>query len=593
MTTQKAKTTQNTYRKRTGQANRSHPVKLGGETKSKRQPNSNAVRFIAFGGLEEIGRNMMVLEYRDDVIVVDAGLQFPEEDTPGIDYIIPNTSYLELKKRKIRGLIITHGHYDHIGAIPYVLEQIGNPTIYATELAKEIIMKRQSDFPNAPKPNFHIIKGGDKLKFSDNFSVEIFSVEHSIPEGFGLIFNTPVGKIVHPGEFKFDYGNDGKPKGLGVWENIGKQGIHTLMLDITNSSVPGWSVSERVVERELEKIFKSAEGRIIVGTFSSLLDRIAEIIKIGEKLGRVVMLSGYSLKSNVEIARRLGLIKVKKGTIVPVEEIRNYKDDKILILSTGAQGEEKASLMRIISGGHRQVKVKKTDTFVFSSSVIPGNERSIQNLKDNLARQGAHIYDYKMLDIHSSGHAPQEELKKVMELVNPKHFLPIHGNFFMRWQNAQLAKEAIGLANEKIVLADNGLVVEIAKDGIGVTGEEIPASYVLVDGLGVGDVGEVVLRDRRTLADGGMVVIIAVINKKTGQVLKNPDIISRGFVYLRDNQDLLTAVRNKIRNIIKRTSNRRSADPDYIKALIRDQIGEFLFKKTQRRPMILPVIIEL
>ncbi len=553
----------------------------------------DVIRFVALGGLEEIGRNMMFLEYQDEIIIIDAGLQFPEEETPGIDYIIPNVSYLETKKKNIKGMIITHGHYDHIGAIPYLLDKLGNPLIYTTSLTKEIIMRRQEDFPNSPKPNFKLVNGKEKHKLSENFTIEFFDVVHNIPEGVGMIIQTPIGKIVHPGEFKFDYDNEGKPKALENWEWVGKQGIHTLMLDSTGAETPGWSLSERTVEKELEKIFKAAEGRIILSTFASLLDRLTEIIKIAERLDRKIAISGFSMKTNIQIAQNLGFLKVDKGTIIPLEAISRHKDNKLLILSTGAQGEPNASLMRIANGEHPHVRIKKNDTVILSSSIVPGNERSVQNLKDNLARQGAIIFHYKMLDIHSSGHAPQEELKTVMKFVKPKFFLPIHGYYFMRWRNAQLAQEVLELKPEETILADNGLVVELKKDSIKLTKEEIPAYYVMVDGLGVGDVGEVVLRDRRTLAQEGMVVIIASLSKQNGRILKNPDIISRGFIYLKENQELLNEIRRKIRGIVSRIPNCQPLDSDYLKSLIRDQIGQFLYNKTKRRPMILPVVIEV
>ena len=551
------------------------------------------VRFCALGGLEEIGRNMMFLEYKDEILIIDMGLQFPEEETPGIDYIIPNTTYLEMKKEKIKGVVITHGHYDHIGAIPYLLERLGNPKIYTAELTKEIIENRQNEFPNTPKLIFDIVKPGESRQISEHFKLDFFSVEHNIPEGLAFIIHTPIGKVVHPGEFKFDYDEDGNPKGMDIWENIGKEKIHTLMLDSTAVEVPGWSVSERVVENELEKLFKKAEGRTIISTFSSLIDRIAKIVKIAEKLGKVVAVSGYSMKSNLEIAKRLGYIKTKKGVIISLQDIKKYDDKKVIILSTGAQGEKNASLTRIASGEHKYIQIRKTDTVILSSSVVPGNERSVQGLKDNLTRQGATVYHHKMLDIHSSGHAPQEELKTVMKKVNPRFFLPIHGYYFMRQRNAKLAQEIIGLEPEKTVLADNGSIVNFYKDSIELTGEQIPASYVLVDGLGVGDVGEIVLRDRRALAEEGMVVLITTISRNNSKVLKNPDIISRGFVYLRDNQDLLSDIRRKVRGIISRIPNRQSLDVDYIKTLIRDQIGSYLYTRTKRRPMILPVIIEV
>ena len=551
------------------------------------------MRFAALGGLEEIGRNMMFFEYGDEIIIIDAGLQFPEEATPGIDYIIPNVSYLEERKEKIKALIITHGHYDHIGAIPYIMGKLGNPVIYATSITKEIIAKRQEEFVNAPKLNFEIIKSGETHQLSKNFKAEFFGVTHNIPEGVGMVLDTPVGKIVHPGEFKFDYDTDGKPRGLEVWEKIGKQKIHTLFLDSTGAEEPGYSISERVVEQELEKLFKKAGGRIILATFSSLLDRIAEIIKIAEKLNKKVAISGSSMKTNVQIARNLGFMKIKKETIISLEEIHKYPDDKLLLLCTGAQGEPNASLMKIANGEHRYIQIKKGDTLILSSSIVPGNERSVQILKDDLSRQGALVYHYKMIDIHSSGHAPQEELKTVMKMVKPKFFIPIHGYYFMRWRNAQHAQEVLGLKPEETILIDNGQIISFGKDSVKITDEMIPAYYVMVDGLGVGDVGEVVLRDRRVLAQEGMVVIIATLDRHSGKFLKNPDIISRGFIYLRENKEFVEELRKRIRGLITRIPRHQQLETDYIKSLMRDQIGQFLYNKTKRRPMVLPVIIEV
>ncbi len=579
-----------TARSKMGRRQPLKPAAVKVETRDTGEP---VVRWVALGGLEEIGRNMMFFEYKNEIFIIDVGLQFPEEETPGIDYIIPNVAYLEAKKQNIKGIFITHGHYDHIGAIPYLLGKLGNPPIYTTRLTKEIVLRRQEDFPNSPKPIFQIVKGGDRVQISEHFSVELFDVIHNIPDGFGMVITTPIGKVVHPGEFKFDYGHDGKPRGLEVWENVGKQGIHTLMLDSTGAETPGYALSERVVEAELEKLFRTAKGRIIVGTFASLLDRLNEIIKIAEKLGRKVALSGFSMKNNVQIAERLGYMKHEKGTIIPLEDIHKYRDEKLMLLCTGAQGEAKATLMRVANGEHKHIKVKPTDTIILSSSIIPGNERSIQNLKDNLARQGATIYHYKMLDIHSSGHAPQEELKTVMKLIHPRFFLPIHGYYFMRQRNTKHAQEVLGLPPERTLLADNGLVVELRKDSARVTDEQVPAYYVMVDGLGVGDVGEVVLRDRLALAQEGMLVIITTVDRASGKVLKNPDIISRGFIYLKENQGLLDEIRRKIRGILGRIPHHQSPDADYVKGLIRDQIGQYLYNKTQRRPMVLPVIIEI
>jgi ribonuclease J len=569
------------------------PEKSRGINVEKKSTDETPVRFVALGGLEEIGRNMMFFEYRDEILIIDVGLQFTEEETPGIDYIIPNVTYLEGKKENIKGIILTHGHYDHIGALPYVLDKLGNPPIYATEITREIVLKRQEEFPNSPKPNFIMVKGGQTHRIGEYFTAEFFDVVHNIPEGVGMIIHTPIGKIVHPGEFKFDYDNEGNPRGLDQWKWVGEQGIHTLMLDSTGAETPGWSLSERVVEKELEKLFRAATGRILVATFASLLDRLAEIIKIAERLDRKVAISGYSMKNNIQIAQNLGYMKIGEGTLIPLEEINKYKDEKLVILCTGAQGEPNATMMRIANGEHKYIRLKPSDTLILSSSIVPGNERSVQLLKDNLARQGPSIYHYKMLDIHSSGHAPQEELKTVMKLVKPKYFLPIHGYYFMRMRNAKHAQEVLGLKPEDTILTDNGKIVELYKDRVRVTDKEVPSYYIMVDGLGVGDVGEVVLRDRRALAQEGMVVVITTLNRETGRILKNPDIISRGFIYLKENQEILDEIRRKIRGIVGRIPRHQPLDADYVKTLIRDQIGQFLYNKTKRRPMILPVIIEV
>lgn len=549
------------------------------------------VRFATLGGLEEVGRNMMFFEYEDEIIVLDAGLQFPEEATPGIDYIIPNVTYLEERKNKVKAIIITHGHYDHIGAIPYIMDKLGNPPLFTAAMTKEIILRRQEDFPKAPKINFEVVKAGDIRQLSKNFKAEFFGVTHNIPDGVGVILETPVGKMVHGGEFKFDYDNEGNPKNLDVWEKIGKQKIHTLFLESTGAEEPGYSISERVVEQEIEKLFKKAGGRIIIGTFASLLDRIAEIIKIAEKMNKKVAISGLSMKTNVQIARNLDFIKVKKDTIIPLEEIHKHRDDKLVIFCTGAQGEPNASLMKIANGEHRYIRIKKGDTIILSSSIVPGNERSVQILKDDFSRQGALVYHYKMIDIHSSGHAPQEELKAVVRMIKPRYVVPIHGYYFMRWRNAQNAQEAIGLKPEETILVDNGQIILFTKDSAKITSENIPAFYVMVDGLGVGDVGEIVLRDRRVLAQEGMVVVIATLDRRTGQFLKNPDIISRGFIHLRESKDFVEDLRKYIRSLVSRIPKHQQIDTDYLKSLIRDQIGQFLYNKTKRRPMILPVVI--
>lgn len=552
----------------------------------------DTVKFYALGGLEEVGRNMSVFEYKNEIIIFDAGLQFPEEDTPGIDYIIPNIESLVPKKNNIKALIVTHAHYDHIGAIPYIMEKLGNPPIYTTALTKEIIKKRQDEFTNAPKIEFEIIKNRDVVKISDNFELTFFGVIHSIPDTVSVLIKTPVGNFIYSTDVKFDYDDKGNPLGLDEFTWAAKNNIHTLFLESTNAEIPGLSASEKLVTKNLEDIFKKTKGRLVIGTFASMLTRLAEIIKIAEKYDRKVFISGLSMKTNIQIAQNLGYVKVKKGAILSLEEIHKYKDEKILVLSTGAQGEPNASLMKIVNGEHRQIQIKAGDTVIFSSSVIPGNERHVQTLKDNLTRQGAKVYHSAIVDLHASGHATGDELKKVIEVIKPKFYLPIHGHYFMRALNIELAQE-VGVPKENTLMVDNGQIVEFYKDKAIITKETFPAFYVMVDGLGVGDVGEIVMRDRRVLAQEGMVVVIVTLDRKTGRFLKNPDIISRGFIYLKENKALVEDLRKKIRNLISRIPLHQEIEPDYIKSIMRDQIGQFLYNRTKRRPMVLPVVIQV
>ena len=571
-------------------------AKYGKKTKSssaKQDNKEDVLRFVPLGGLEEVGRNMMFYEYRNEIVILDAGLQFPEEETPGIDYIIPNVTYLAERKANIQAIILTHAHYDHIGAIPHIMEKLGNPPIYTTSLTRAIVEKRQTDFPNSPKLNIITIKDKDKVKLSNYFEVEFFGVPHTVPETTGVILKTPVGKAVHFADFRIDYDEHGVAYGLEEFARIGQMGIDIFTIDSTAAEREGYTISEKIVEKNLEEIFRRAKGRIIVATFSSLLSRVAEIIKIAEKIERKVALVGYSMKANVQIAQNLGFIKAKPGEIIPIEDANKYHDDKLLILSAGAQGEANGSLARIVNGTHRNLKIKRGDSVVLSSSVIPGNERSVQVVKDNLTRQGAHVYQSSHIDIHSSGHAPKEDLKLVMQLIKPKYLIPVHGYYFMRAANAQSAED-IGIPPQNAILMDNGQVGELTKEGFRVTDETVPAFYVMVDGLGVGDVEEVVLRDRRSLAQEGMVVLIVVIDREHGgKILKNPDIISRGFIYMKENQEVMEDIRKKIKSLISRIPSDKPVESEFLKTLLRDQVGQFLYNKTRRRPMVIPVIIEI
>ena len=555
-------------------------------------PKGDALRFVPLGGLEEVGRNCSFFEYKNEIVIVDMGIQFPEEETPGIDYIIPNISYLQTRKQDIKGIILTHGHYDHIAAIHYLIEKLGNPIIYTAPFTRAMVEKRHEEFTNAPKLNFVTVKGGEKVKLSENFEAEFFDIEHTIPESLGFILKTPAGNMASFGDFRVEINKDGEPQKLDVFERLHKVGIHTLFLDSTRAEAPGHGPSEAVVIENLEELIKKAEGRIIIATFSSLVDRLIEIINIAERHGKKIAVNGRSMKTNLEIAKQLGYLKEKKDVMIPLEEINKHKDDKVILLTTGAQGEPNAGLMRIVNGEHRVVSLKSTDTVIFSSSVVPGNERSVQALQDNISRQVDEVYNSKLLDIHAGGHAHSEDLKLVMDIIKPKFVVPIHGYYYFRKFVVKLAK-SVGMKGEQVILMDNGQVANLTPDKFIITQETVPASYVMVDGLGVGDVEEVVLRDRRSLAQEGMVVVIMTVERKNGRLIKNPDIISRGFIYIKENQGMMEEIRKRLRGIISRLPSYQEVEPDYLKTLIRDQIGQFLYTKTKRRPMILPVVIEI
>jgi ribonuclease J len=553
------------------------------------------LKIIPLGGLGEVGRNMMLFEWKEQILIIDMGLRMPEEDMPGVDYIIPNISYLKGKEKNILGIVFTHGHYDHIGAVPYLIDKIWRPDleIFASPLTKGIILKRQEDFPHLPKLSIQEVRDKSKITLGP-FKIEFFRQNHNIPDNLGLFISTPVGNIVHTSDFKFDKNPVyDLPTDFERLKEIGKRKILLLMSDSTDAEEEGHSLSEKTIERNLDEIFKTAKGRIIAATFASLINRIQQLIVLSEKYNRKVAIEGYSMKTNVEIAKALGYLKVKKGTIVKGREILDYPDENQTILCTGAQGEPEAVLMRIANKEHPFLKLKKGDTVIFSSSVIPGNERTVQIMKDEILRQGAKVYHYQMMDIHAGGHAKKEELKKMIRLMRPKFFMPIHGQYSMLISHAELAKEC-KIKEKNIVVAENGQIVKLNQREIFIDKEKVPANYVMVDGLGIGDVGEVVLRDRQVLARDGIFVIIAVVDRQTGQVKTSPDIISRGFIYLRESKDLLKETRKRVIQIVNRAAGSGGAvNWIYVKNEIRNKIGEFFFQKTKRRPMILPVVIEV
>ncbi|NTU66943.1 MAG: ribonuclease J [Candidatus Moranbacteria bacterium] len=554
----------------------------------------NNLRIIPLGGLEEIGRNMTVFEFGSDIIIVDMGLQFPDEDMPGIDYLIPDISYLKGKERNIRGVLITHGHYDHIGAIPHLMEALGNPPIYMTELTRGIVMKRQEDYKDKAPLNIHTVRKIDRLKLGA-FNIEFFHVNHTIPDAVGLAITTPVGTIIHTGDFKFDHSPiSDAPADIAKIARLGSENVLALMSDSTDSRTPGYSLSESRIAKTLDEIFEQTQGRLIIATFSALISRIQSVIAAAERHGRKVAVDGYSMRTNVEIAKNLGYLKTKKGTLIPINKVNEYPDGKVAIICTGAQGESNAVLMRIVNGEHRFVKVHKDDTFVLSSSVIPGNERTVQAIMDTIYRKDAKVINYKMMDVHAGGHARQEDLKMMINLVRPKYLIPIHGNYFMLKLHGELGV-SVGLDPKNILIGENGKVIEFDYRQNGkVTSEKVPTSQVMVDGLGVGDIGQVVLRDRQLLAKDGMFVITTIVDGKTNKIIGKPQITSRGFIFVKENFDLVNATKKKVEEIIaQKTTPGEAANWDYVKNNIREAIGSFLYAKTERRPMILPVIIEV
>ncbi len=559
---------------------------------SKKQLN---LRIILLGGLGEVGRNMMLLEWQGKILICDMGFRMPEEDMPGIDYIVPNVSYLKDKKKNVLGVVFTHGHYDHIGAVPYLIEKVWSPSleIYASPLTRGIILKRQGDFPNQPKLDITEVKDGSKIKIGP-FKVEFFRQNHNIPDNLGLFIETPVGNILHTSDFKFDPTpvND-KPTNFQKLKSFGRRKILLLLSDSTGAEEDNHSLSEKTIEKNLEEIFRHSSGRIIAATFASLINRVQQIISLSEKYGRKVCVEGYSMKTNVEISRILGYVKAKKGTFIKAKDIGNYPDSKITVLCTGAQGEGSAILMKIANREHPYIRLKRGDSVILSSSVIPGNERTVQMLKDDILRHGVKVFHYKMMDIHAGGHAQKDELKEMIKIMRPKFFLPIHGQYSMLVAHAEIA-QAIGIPEKNIVVAENGQIIDLNPRKISVERHGVPSNYIMVDGLGIGDVGDVVLRDRQMLAKDGMFVIVTVIDKTTGKVKGSPDIISRGFVYLRESKELLRETRKKVIEIVNRaTGSGGAVNWSYVKDEIRNKIGQFFYTKTQRRPMILPVVIEV
>ncbi|MBI2023858.1 ribonuclease J [Candidatus Giovannonibacteria bacterium] len=558
-----------------------------------KQAEGPVLKFLPLGGCGEVTRSCYVYEYKDDIVIVDMGLQFPEEDMPGIDYIIPNVEYLIPKRKNIRGVIVTHGHLDHIGAIPHLLEPLGNPVIYTKPLTRGMILKRQEDFRGTPHPKVELVDENTKLKLGC-FDVEFFHVNHNIPDSMGVVLRSPAGTVVHTGDWKFDHTPvNERPADVERLKQIGKDNVLLLVADSTGSQSPGKTISESEIQKNLDEIFTKAKGRIIAATFSSLLTRVQQLIWLAEKYDRKVLIEGTSMKQNVQVAQELGYLKIKKGTVIGREDLAHTPKEKIIVVCTGAQGEDRAALMRIANGEHKYLHLENTDSVIFSSSVVPGNEASVQRLKDILYKKAEKIFHSESMDIHASGHAKGDDLKEMIQLIKPKYFIPMHGNYFMLKLHSDLAIDA-GIKKENAVIAEDGEIIVMDKNAIRKSGQKAPVNLIMVDGLGVGDVKEVVLRDRQMLAEDGIFVIISVVDSETGKVKGSPDIISRGFVYLRESRDLLSQARHLIRKVIEEsTSQMHPINWTFLKDELREELGKFLFRKTERRPMVLPVIIEV
>ncbi len=574
-----------------------HARKMGAPDVPEIEPGK--LRIIPVGGNEEVGRNMTIFEYGEDIIIIDMGLQFPEEDMPGIDYIVPNVSYLQGKEKNIRGVLFTHGHLDHIGAAPILLKQLNYPTIIGRDFTLALIQRKCEDEEKGAAKKLKAIRVkslADRIKLGV-FEIRFFEVEHSIMDAMGIAIVTPNGSIIHMGDWTIT-NEPMDPNAAEVkYNHLEELPQPTfLMLESLGALKKGLPPSETEVHTNLQNLIKSAPGRIIIGTFASQIRRVAYLIEYAERQGKRVALEGYSMKVNIEVAQELGYLKVKKETLIPVADIHKVPNNQIVVICTGAQGEQNAALSRIVTDNHRFIKLEKSDTIVFSSSVIPGNERSIQRLKDNLYRKCDNVVHSDIMEIHIGGHGTIWEIEEILRQVKATYVLPVYANHYFLKEAAKIAFR-LGYPEKNVFVLDNGGVLEVPKPDEGmpsVRKEKADTSYVFVDGLGVGDIGHVVLRDRQMLAQDGMLAVTVVIDSRSKKVMGNIQITSRGFIHVKENFDLVNDVKRKVQDIIKKnTSKETSLDWELVRNQIREQVGQFLFQKTERRPMVLPVVVEV
>ncbi|HYX50486.1 MAG TPA: ribonuclease J [Ktedonobacteraceae bacterium] len=548
------------------------------------------IRLIPLGGLGEVGKNMMVVEYGDDIIIIDAGLMFPDDEMFGVDLVIPDTSYLTDKKQRIHGIFITHGHEDHIGALAYVLPMLDFPPVFATRLTQGLISVKLKEHKLLDKTIVNVVTPGDQVSIGECL-VEIVRVNHSVPDAVALAIHTPIGTIVHTGDYKFDHTpTDGQPADFGTLARIGNQGVLVMMGDSTRVESPGYTPSERVINDSFDKIFANAPGRIIIATFASLLSRVQQVIDTASRYERVVALVGRSMVNNVQMAIDLGYLNIPKAMLIRAEDINKFPAERVVIICTGSQGEPTSALTRIANQDHRLVRIQKGDSVILSATPVPGNEKMVNRTINNLFRQGAEVYYQAIANVHVSGHAAQEELKLMLNLLRPAYFLPIHGEYRQLILHAKLAY-SLGIPEEHVVIAEDGDIVEVTQDSIQVV-DHVACGNVFVDGLGVGDIGHIVLRDRQVLAQDGILMVVLTVDKETGLPLAGPDIVSRGFVYVRDSEELLEKARERVLESFVGL-NGHASDWSFVKDKIKHTLSEYLYEKTLRRPMILPLVMEV
>ncbi|KGG81465.1 ribonuclease J [Caloranaerobacter azorensis] len=547
------------------------------------------LKIIPLGGLFEIGKNITVIEYNNDIIVIDCGLIFPEDEMLGIDVVIPDITYLLKNREKVRGIVLTHGHEDHIGALPYILKKINVP-IYGTKLTLGLVDYKLKEH-NIKNVKLNVVKPGKSVKLGC-FNIEFIRNNHSIPDSVSLAIHTPVGTVVHTGDFKIDYTPiNGEVIDLHKFAELGRKGVLVLMAESTNVERPGYTMSEKTVGDTFNDIFMKAKQRIIVATFASNIHRIQQIINAAIMFNRKVAVSGRSMVNVVNVAKDLGYLDLPDGVLIDINEIDKYPDNEIVVITTGSQGEPMSALARIASSEHKKMELMPGDLVIISATPIPGNEKMVAKVINQLFKKGADVIYEALADVHVSGHACQEELKLIHTLLKPKFFIPVHGEYRHLKQHAQLAEE-LGMPRENIFIAENGSVIEFTKDK-GKFGQQVTAGNILVDGLGIGDVGNIVLRDRKHLSEDGLIVVVVTISKENGKVIAGPDIVSRGFVYVRESEDLMEEAKEKIRVVLAECEKNHITDWATLKASIKDELRNFLYSKIKRNPMILPIIMEV